>query len=1069
MADPVNPTNPVNPVDPGVGAQFTNMEEKLRSARAMADEASRFTKEAEKATNELNKQFKSVDKEVDAYKELTKQMKRMASDFKAQGRDAKALRQELEKIADAHEEALKNSRAGTKEFKTMREHLGRVKKELHDLPRDGRVLEQQFERINDLVGDLSSNVKNVAKAMASLGRAGAHIRGLAGMAEALGMGRPATAIDRRLEKQETIRQAVEDSRDLRKAATAKHMKQKRARAIDELGAAQKKGGGWVDPDTGNVMDFLDEKGGLTSGGRKALAQKMGFKTGTDKYAKFLGGEESMAAGGEAGAGYMGAMSEGTGAMESLSGVMEGIETELMEFAPEIMILIEAIQLLAELFGSYTKQNKEMEKSIGRGGLFTQPGVGPGTAFATARNALTPGGGDFNGGGMFLGAGLGINWERNLAIAGALANQGGMGIFPSMVGGDNAANMRPGAMGEFGKGAFGEIQRIVTGTARVGGLSDQEGVEQVIKLLGQYRETIASSEDFMAQLNKDTAAAGISTTKYLKIIDEVSGAFDKMGKSLEQVTGVMRELSRYGAVSSESLKDMMEFLEAGQQKTNMSNVQTAAFTQAVMDPETLKSLRETEKETLGNYVDALNAERPDGMTALDITSAIGKGDYKGAQGMADRMRGQINDLAKTDPTKAQNMKDALQKVQDQINRVAGVMSPDYLNRAASEGLYKEDSAQTIAKLFTNIRYAAKMSGTSVENVMAGGGSAETKIMVQQLSELLGVKAGGYANAFEMMRTEAQNRVTDVQRGQGGPAAQKANARVLFGEIYKGAKTKEGIATYLTEKGLGKFMKGNSEDLLENVMSSKDGMSALVDLFQGNIETIADSNGTQHAILKANALGNKQDASAIAAQISAARGIALRTQTVEELLANTFKPLMIKLVYGIEKIAMTVAKWFSSDVGDDAPSPDSPETQMKKVKESVDSLNKQLDQGQQDLNDFTAEHMKDGKFDTAESKKHAQQLAMQNAIGADTLKSLETVMQSGTFANGTQQSLMMDAMDRIAKGEKGVATSDEAKKLTVNNFYSANSTMDVSQPASGATSTESKVTPPKRQPATRFDNQ
>src|SRR5208282_5009096 len=106
-----------------------------------------------------------------------------------------------------------------------------------------------------------------------------------------------------------------------------------------------------------------------------------------------------------------------------------------------------------------------------------------------------------------------------------------------------------------------------------GLTDTEGVTELLKLLDQYSQTIASSERFFVQLNKDTQAAGVSTTKYLKIIDEVSGHFDRMNRSLEQTTDMMRDLSRYGAVSSESLKDMMDFLGQGGGKAQTSDLAT----------------------------------------------------------------------------------------------------------------------------------------------------------------------------------------------------------------------------------------------------------------------------------------------------------------------------------------------------------------------------------------------------------------------------------------------------------------------------------------------------------------
>ena len=1064
MADPQNPGAP--PLDPSVNEQFNRMADRLRQAEATTDAAKRQAEAASRVTNELDKQFKTVEKGIDSYKELTKLMKRIAAEMKTQGRDAGKIREVLEEIVEKHEEALKNERAGSKEFKTMREHLHRVKKELDDLPRTGKVLETQFGRINDLVDDLATNVKSVAKAMAGLGRTAATFRGFAGIAEAMGMGRPATAIDKRLERIENVRQAVEDSRDLRKAATTKHMKDKRAKSIDQLAAAQKKGGGYVNPRTGEVEDFIDAKGNLTGGGRRVLADKMGFKKGTDKYEEFMKGESAIAKGGEAGEGYAAALASGTGGMESLSGVLESIEGELMEFAPEIMILIEAIQLLAELFGSYAKQNKEMEKSIGKGGLFTQPGVGAGSAFMNARNALLPGGGDMGTGGMFLGAGLGINWERNLAIAGQLANQGGMNIVPGMTTGGNAANLGPGAMGEFGRGGFGEIQRVVMGAGRVGGLTDQEGVEQVIKLLGEYRETIASSEDFMAQLNKDTAAAGISTTKYLKIIDDVSGAFDRMSKSLDQTVGIMRELSRYGAVSSESLKDMMEFLSKGQAKTDTGNMATAAFTQNIMPKDILEGVRAAQQSTLSNYVDEYNAEASKhGMGKLnvdDIQQKIKAGDFSGAQGLADSMMGQIDKV--TDPTIKQPMLDALTKVQDQINRVSGVMSPDFLKRASAQGLYGMNEADKLGALLANIRGSTAFAGMSVTDLLSGKGSAEQQIMLQQLTQQLGI-TGSPAQINMALRRMGQNRVTGLSDQTINADERSKDAKAMMDTLYKGSKTKGGWRVFLEEKGgLAKKLAASAnsmEDVVSEMMKTPEGIKELQGIFQKNLEPIAGSAETQDKLLKSTQEGHKQTAETIADQISQARGIAMRTQTVGELLSNTFKPLMIKLVYGIEKIATTVTSWFSkSNSGQKPPDVEDPATQMAKVSDAVKVLNTQLDTGNDELNKWNALHMKDGKFDTQESKKHAQELAMNQALGADTLTKMETAMQSGVVGSD-----VMDAVNKITQGQKNVTVGDAAKGVTINNFYSSTATMDVAQPAGPSTSTESKTSSPKTQPAAK----
>ncbi len=713
------------PFDPNIANVFDRMATALdvanekatnseRLLAAMAQHAGAISEETEEATKKMREFFRISDNIEDNYKKIVEYAKKRSNLSKSDLDDAKKAKKELTALAQLHKDALATAKKETKETEAMRRNLSMIEKVMKSMKSEGKLVGKEWQEVADIFDSASRNAKSLATAVAQLGRSGTALKGIAGVLGAAGVGKGFNAkLERRLEQQQEIKAKIAEAREARQTATRKHMDAKRATAVDEVKKKSKQFGygDLVDPDTG----------GLADSGRDMVARKMGFKRGSKKYTDFIAGEAKggeaggAAAGGAEGAAWAGAMSEGGGAIEMLATVVEEGVGALGMLAPEIVILVGVIELLIDVFDGYAKQNQEIEKNLGKGGLFTGA-QGAGEAFANARKAINPNFG--------VGVPLGVTMERNMALAGAITNAGynvNQSFNPNAA---DTANQGPGAMGEFMKGGVGEIQRIVMGAGRVGGMTDTEGVEEVLKLLDKYRETMASSEMFLTRVNKDTQSAGISTIKYLKIIDDVSGSFDKMGKSLEQVTGVMRELSRYGAVSSESLKDMMEFLEAGQQKTNMSNVQTAAFTQAIMDPKTLKSLQETEKITLQNYVDALNAERKPGMSKLDISGAIKSGDYTRAQGMANSMRTQISGL--TDPTVKQSMTQSLNKIQDQINRVSGVMSPDFLKRAASQGLYKEDSAQTIANLFTNLQKSAQFSGTSMKLVMSGGGSAEQRL-------------------------------------------------------------------------------------------------------------------------------------------------------------------------------------------------------------------------------------------------------------------------------------------------------------------------------------------------------
>src|SRR5271167_4913725 len=117
--DPKGPGSQSPPLDPGVAGQFQGMEDKLRDANAMADSAKKFADEAERGANELDKLGRGIKKQIDAYKELTALAKRKLDVLKVEWKDSKVARKELEHLVELHEEGLKTSRAGSKEFRQM--------------------------------------------------------------------------------------------------------------------------------------------------------------------------------------------------------------------------------------------------------------------------------------------------------------------------------------------------------------------------------------------------------------------------------------------------------------------------------------------------------------------------------------------------------------------------------------------------------------------------------------------------------------------------------------------------------------------------------------------------------------------------------------------------------------------------------------------------------------------------------------------------------------------------------------------------------------------------------------
>jgi hypothetical protein len=260
----------------------------------------------------------------------------------------------------------------------------------------------------------------------------------------------------------------------------------------------------------------------------------------------------------AGAPKMGLMSRiglGGGAVESAVGSV----AQLAGQAAIPLAIAEAVKdLVVSLIDKNAKMNRQAETLAG-GGLFT----GGGTAnedFMAARENLSP-----------LAAGnlysrYGLTREKNVAMARGIIGAGYNieSTFGGGVGGQKGGD-------EFGPGSFGEIQKISAVQGRIAGMGDEQSVNLVMKSLMQYRESMEGTQQFFTNLNKDTRAAGISATKYVSIIDELLGHFDRMNKSLDQVTGTLRVLSRTGRSTSEDLQATMGMLTgAGRQQFDLAS-------------------------------------------------------------------------------------------------------------------------------------------------------------------------------------------------------------------------------------------------------------------------------------------------------------------------------------------------------------------------------------------------------------------------------------------------------------------------------------------------------------------
>jgi hypothetical protein len=893
LNDPTNPGGPNTPnnQDPAAQNDFINRVAAVSdNATLAADQAERLTQAYDKANDTLDTAAKLMKDRVNQQEKLNKFAKELGKMDSSRFKNAEHAQKYMKELVEMYKAAAKSTKTTAAEAALLNQRMKALEHTMGQLPKHGELLEGQMNQIAEHIDNAQRSAKGLVTAMAQLGRHSAALKGAVGILGAMGIGKGVAGnVERRLEQIQEIKQKVAESKELRAKAVQKHMTAKREKAIAQLSS---------DPANLDAAGKLDLKKPSV---RRLLTEKMFGEGAKGKDARaFLRGEGAMAKGGEAGAGYSEAMQSGGGAIAKVMGGFEdGITTvvEAMEgFAVPLMLVVGVIYLLIEAFDSYVKQNKDMEAKLGKGGLFTGGDVG--TAFNEARRTLTPGVG--------TGVPLGITFERNLALAGGMAqnyNIGGM----MKAGQENVAGMLPGgggALGGFAGGALGELQRTVFGGARAAGLTDEEGMQEVLKLIDQYGETLASTETFFVKLNKDTQAAGISTTKYLKIIDEVSGHFDRMNKSLEATTAMMRDLSRYGAVSGESLKDMMEFLSKGGATTPDKYAQRI-FQESQKSPEMVTATQDAQQNLLKGYLGSVNdqvqrlnkggAKLP-GITEddiKDIQKMAASGDVTGARNRIESIRAALQSSGMSDKL-ITGITGAIDKADAQLGQVHAAFGKTADERAARQGFVGDNAVAAASRNIASFSAMMKTAGIDMESVISGkGGTANEDLaagLLQGIFEQTGISRDQFT---QMAQTQAGNRIQDIKTTT-DKGTQRDQAIAYIQEMIKAQRTGK-LKTEL--KGM-KFLDENGQETTDWTKANN---VALLKILDSHRTEAASTKDTIEKVVKGISDTNDLGDDAYAKQIDDAKAIAERTQTVEDILKNTFAPMLQDLVSLVEYIA------------------------------------------------------------------------------------------------------------------------------------------------------------------------
>jgi hypothetical protein len=563
------------------------------------------------------------------------------------------------------------------------------------------------------------------------------------------------------------------------------------------------------------------------------------------------------------------MGEGS-VMRGAGSLMESGMGGVMGVAGKLAIPLAALGAVKDLFDNVAKVNSEVEKGLGGAGIFG----GGGTGFRnlqTVRDNLTPGGSD-----RFY-SGLGVTYERQLNVAKGMAESG--------------VNV-----GELAQQGGGSSIRGIAHTAFVGarltGLDEMEGTRQIMKLLQQYHETIAGTDKFFDKLAKDTRAAGITTSKYIQIIDEVTSSFDHMARSIDDVTSTLRVLGHSGTQTGEMVKDSMSALLGPQ---NRGLEQRAFLAQTLtQNPQALAQFASGAQESaMAAGQKALDSLKKAGVDITGI-SAMSLSTPEGVQRARLRLTRSTEGGAGNVDTQA-----AGASIEEAFNasmrsdRARRLQGGDYLGFAGGQNILSENAGERMRMQAQSLSILLQNSGLNWKQVMANPGQlqqGQLPVLISKLAESLGTDSKSLLGSIPAYQNAASTMVGQAVNGTG-----------VSRDEY------ERIAGVARRAGIS--MKGaTAEEQVRSLKTNTQGMEDLAGELAGDEETMGQlitTNSNLQKLLKTFAESTDK-----AAQEAKARSVAIATRSTSDIFAAAFSNLFNSISKPVTAISEILEKWASS---------------------------------------------------------------------------------------------------------------------------------------------------------------
>jgi hypothetical protein len=220
--------------------------------------------------------------------------------------------------------------------------------------------------------------------------------------------------------------------------------------------------------------------------------------------------------------------------------------------------------LVDVRDKVAEENRKVNEALGHGGLMS--GVegsseGVNNAFQNARRMMASTSFSTQ---MNMGQGV----EKNLELFKSMTEAGGIAVGATAnkevgKGGVNLADEME-KRGGLGGSLYGNMMNNAVYLGKNSGMNQDQSVRLTLKLMNEFRMTTGETSKFFLHLDDQMKSSGMSASKYLEVVEAITGHFDAMNKSLNFTVGILNSLGKSGKLTGDQMKEVMGTLAAPNQ-------------------------------------------------------------------------------------------------------------------------------------------------------------------------------------------------------------------------------------------------------------------------------------------------------------------------------------------------------------------------------------------------------------------------------------------------------------------------------------------------------------------------